>query len=315
METQIKTPAREVKITADQDGQRLDRVVQKLLPNAGFAQVQKLCRKGAIRLDGKRVKGNERVTAGQLLRLPPQQADAAGEESKPQVRLNHQQQKQLRSQILFEDDSVIVVNKPAGIPVQAGSKNFLSLDRMMACLYEEAPKLTHRIDKETSGCVVFAKTTPAARDLTKQFAEREIHKMYWAVVHGELLDNEGEIDLPLKKAGSNYERMQAHTEGDDAVTRYKRRARTGLWHWLEVMPETGRTHQIRAHMAAIGVPLLGDDKYAEEGAFEGPAGKVKNLFLHAVEVGFTHPVTGKTITVKAPAPEHFEALFAVLRWR
>src|SRR5690606_16451069 len=118
----------------------------------------------------------------------------------------------LRSRILYEDDDVLVIDKAAGIPVQAGSKNFLSLDRMVACLYEEAPKLTHRIDKETSGCVVFAKNTPSARELTRQFADREIQKIYWAIVHGELVDSSGEIDLPLRKSTGTFERMQAHTE-------------------------------------------------------------------------------------------------------
>lgn len=307
-----KIPPREVKITADQDGQRLDRVVQKLL-DAGFGQVQMLCRKGAIRLDGKRVKGNERVAAGQVLRLPS--VEKQPEDAKPQVRLNPQQKRELRSRILYEDDDMLVIDKAAGVPVQAGSKNFLSLDRMMACLYAEAPKLTHRIDKETSGCVLFAKTTAAARELTRQFAEREVDKTYWAVVHGELIDNSGEIDFPLKKSTGNFERMQAHADGDEAITRYKRLARTGSWHWLEVKPETGRTHQIRAHMAAIGVPLLGDEKYAgDDDAFSAPGGKVKNLFLHAVQVNFIHPRTGQPITVKAPMPDHFEQLFSHLRW-
>ena len=314
MKKQIPTT---LTITDDEATQRLDRVLQKHFPQATFALVQKLCRKGAIRLDGKRAKGNERVQAGQVVALTPAlMQDAAPVQSvATAITLSKAERKQLQDAILYQDDWILVLNKPAGIPVQAGSSHKRSLDRLLPLLFpEKTPRLTHRLDMETSGCLVFAMNGRAARSLTKQFAGRYVQKIYWAVASGLLLDSEGEIKFSLSKSkGEGGEKVRASLDGKTAETYFKRLARKGELQWVELHPKTGRTHQIRAHMAALSAPLLGDGKYG--GARKLGDEVVKNIYLHAREVTFRHPENDKPVTFKAPLPEHFQRLFDRYGWR
>jgi 23S rRNA pseudouridine955/2504/2580 synthase len=305
-------------VTEAQSGLRLDKLLGKLYPHIPFGQVKQLCRKGQIRLDGKRVKGDETVAGGQQVRLPPLFFKAAPPpDETPRVVPNPRERAILKQAVLFEDDSILVLNKPAGIPVQAGSGHTRSLDRLLAAMYKpNAPKLTHRLDLGTSGVLLLAKDAATASRLTRAFGDREMEKVYWAVSVGQLYDSEGVIDFSLSKKGApGRERVTIDDDGDEAETHWKRLAHRQSYSWLELRPKTGRTHQIRAHLSALGAPLLGDFKYGDDDAGNGPNGKEKNLFLHARSLSFMHPHTGKKITVTAPAPDHFARLFDTLKWK
>lgn len=305
------------KILPENADMRLDRLLQHLNPELGFGAMQKLCRTGQVRLDGKRVKGKERVQPGQELRLPPHFAED-GKEQKPDTnKISNGDWKWLQEAILYRDDEMIVLNKPAGLPVQAGSGHNRSADRLMNGFCAPLkPRLVHRLDKATTGVLVFALTRESAAALTKQFASREAEKSYLAAVSGASLEAEGTLDFELQKtaADDGYEKMQAIRRGEggqQATTVYKRLARTGSYQLVEARPETGRTHQIRAHFATMGAPIVGDTKYGGEGY------KYKNkntMLLHAYKLKLTHPKSGEVITFSAPLPAHFQAFFGERGW-
>jgi 23S rRNA pseudouridine955/2504/2580 synthase len=310
---------KELTVKPDQANLRLDRLVQEVC-GVGFGLVQKLCRKGAIKLDGKKVKGNERLQAGQVIRLPDLYEAPEAENKAAEVRFSPAEVKMLKDAVLFEDDSLVVVNKPYGWPVQAGTGQNKSLDRLAIVAWPGVePRLVHRLDRDTTGCLIFAKTREVATQLSRDFKEGDIQKIYWAVVQGHLADPSGEIDFALNKDRQSGHKEKMHVrdgeEGLAALTYYKRIDQRKDLHWLEVRPATGRTHQIRAHLSAIGTPILGDGKYGDSGNQRLSDGKRAKLFLHAREVHFNHPVTGKEKVVKAPMPEHFVALFEQMRWQ
>jgi len=304
-------------ITAEDAGQRLDKALLHMFPQANFSLMNKLCRKGQIRLDGKRVKGNERLEEGQVLKLPALLTHTAAHTTEQAVpTLTSAEHKWLKSLILFEDEHVLIINKPVGVPVQAGSKQSRSLDRLMeALLPEQKPRLVHRLDKATTGVLVFALSRKAAAALAKQFAARETEKIYLAITQGTPLESEGVIDFSLEKQTNIHtgkEQMKAvKGAGDAAATAYKRLARKGHYQLVEAQPLTGRTHQIRAHFATMGAPLLGDEKYGGDGyKFENKP----RMFLHAYRLTFAHPETGKLMTIKAPLPEYFDEYLNQLGW-
>ncbi len=308
----------------DEDaGQRIDKALLHMFPQLNFTAVNKLCRKGQIRLDGKRVKGNERIEVGQVVKFPPaltQQADAENNEE-GLITLTPAERKWLKGLILFQDDHLLIINKPAGLPVQAGSGHTRSLDRLMVALVEDAkPRLVHRLDKATTGTLVFALSRKAAAMMASQFAERDTDKTYLAVVQGAPLESEGVIDFALKKttvAETGNERVRAVKNnkegmtGDEASTAYKRLARKGHMQLIEAKPLTGRTHQIRAHFSTMGAPLYGDVKYGGD-AFKH--GNKARMFLHAYRLSFAHPETGKAMTIKAPLPDYFDEYLDSMGW-
>ena len=308
---------KEFVVKAEHANMRLDRMVQEVC-KVGFGLVQKLCRKGAIKLDGKSVKGNERLQVGQVLRVP----DLYEQEEDTQVAVVHfspADVKMLKDAVLYEDDELLIINKPYGWPVQAGTGQNKSLDRLAMVVWPQyEPRLVHRLDRDTTGCLMFAKTREAATRLANDFKIGNIQKIYWAVVQGHLADPQGEIDFALSKDRQSGHKEKMHVrdgeEGLAALTFYKRIDQRKDLHWLEVRPATGRTHQIRAHLSAIGTPLLGDGKYGDSGNQRLSDGKRAKLFLHAREVHFTHPATGKEKVVKAPIPQHFVELFEQMRW-
>mgnify|MGYP005838140839 CR=1 FL=1 len=309
------------KIPPENAEMRLDRLLQHLKPELGFGPMQKLCRTGQVRLDGKRVKGKERVQAGQELRLPPHflaQSEKPDEHSLPA-----KDWAWLQEAVLYRDDDLIALNKPAGIPVQAGSGHKRSLDRLMnAFCAPLKPRLVHRLDKATTGVLVFALNRESAAALTRQFAGREAQKTYLAALSGALLEAQGELDFALEKtaADDGYEQMKAvHNQrhaadirGQQAKTVYKRLQRTGNYQLVEAKPETGRTHQIRAHFSTVGSPIVGDTKYG------GEAYKYKNkntMLLHAYKLELTHPKSDKVITLSAPLPAPFKAFCGERGWK
>lgn len=313
-------------IKPEDAGQRLDKALLHMFPQLNFTAVNKLCRKGQIRLDGKRVKGNERIEVGQVVKFPPmlaQQAEVTqGEEGGVNLlTLTPAERKWLKGLILFQDEHLLVLNKPAGVPVQAGSGHSRSLDRLMVALIEGAkPRLVHRLDKATTGTLVFALSRKAAAAMASQFADRETDKTYLAVVQGAPLESEGVIDFALKKTTvveTGNERVRAIKNnkegltGDDASTAFKRLARKGHMQLVEAKPLTGRTHQIRAHFSTMGAPLFGDVKYG------GDAFKHENkarMFLHAYRLSFTHPESGAPMTITAPLPDYFDEYLDSMGW-
>lgn len=309
------------KIPPENADMRLDRLLQHLKPELGFGPMQKLCRTGQVRLDGKRVKGKERVEAGQELRLPPYflQQDEKPEEQT----LSSKDWAWMQKAVIYRDDDMIVLNKPAGIPVQAGSGHSRSLDRLMnAFCAPLKPRLVHRLDKATTGVLVFALNRESAAALTKQFASRDAQKTYLAVVSGATLEAEGVLDFALEKtaADDGYEQMKAvhnkrhavEVRGQQARTVYKRLKRTGDYQLVEAKPETGRTHQIRAHFATVGAPIVGDSKYG------GQDYKYKNkntMLLHARHLQLRHPKKPEDLKITAPLPAAFEEFFQARGWR
>lgn len=291
-------------VEADFAETRLDKVLQAH-EKLGFAQVQKLCRMGHIRLNGKRVKGNERVAEGDEITLPPASLNIP--HSTPSTHLSPADVAFLKSLVVYEDDDIVALNKPAGLPVQAGTGHEKSLDRMVKALYapKPAPKLIHRLDRDTSGVLLFGKTRTAAARMAKQFQGDEIEKTYWAITSGKKLPDKDRVDAPLSKGGEDIEKVSVDPNGQPARTNFRVRGRKAGLQWLEVKPKTGRTHQIRVHMAYIGAPLCGDMKYGKKD--DTPYG-IKGLFLHARSLTIKHPSLPSRITFTADVPAHFESL-------
>ena len=294
---------------AGEDGSlRLDRWFKRHYPALGHGHLEKLLRTGRIRVDGKRARSSDRVTAGQAIRLPPLDEMTA---PAPQV-LRHvspADEAMLRDAVLHRDDTVIVLNKPPGLAVQGGSGTERHLDGLLDALRfgsEVRPRLVHRLDKDTSGILVLARTAAAAAFLTRAFREKATRKIYWAIVVGLPKPLQGRIDLPLAKLpGRAGERVRADAEdGKRAVTYYHVVDDIGgKASWLALLPVTGRTHQLRAHCAAIGTPILGDAKYGAAAAHLAGVPGARRVHLHARALSIPHPLGG-TLRVTAPLPRH-----------
>lgn len=300
-------------------GERLDKWFARHYPGLSFGRLQKILRKGEVRVDGKRVKDAKVVLeAGQSLRLPP--LDKEREPTKPRPaaeRISREDADAIRACVLHKDAHVIILNKPPGLAVQGGSGTHVHVDALLDALKFDAaerPRLVHRIDKDTSGILVLARTQKAAQKLTEAFRTKDVRKAYWAVVVGIPEYPEGRIDLPLgKRPGKAGDRMQVDEfEGKRAVTEFKTIDKAGRRAaWLEMEPVTGRTHQLRVHMAAIGTPILGDGKYGGSEAFLTGAEVSRKLHLHARAIRFPHP-SGGMFEITAPLPEHMKATWDYL---
>lgn len=300
-------------VTVPEEGadMRLDRFLQSASPVFTFSAVQVLCRKGKIRLDGKKVKGNERLEVGQVITVPEGFNKPPAKKTKPKIlKLSAKDVDLIEQNILHRDKKIVVFNKPSGLPSQAGTGHSKSADRLLPLYFEnEELKLTHRLDKDTSGVLIFARDRATAATLAKAFAQRKVEKVYWALVHGELPVKEGEIRLPIiKKRDQKFEKVEVdEEEGQRAVTHYRVLASIQKYHLVEIYPKTGRMHQIRAHFAAIGAPLVGDIKYG------GPLLEIEDLsrhrrqlYLHARRISV--PNDGKYLhktEFEAPLPPHF----------
>ncbi|MGI9404851.1 MAG: RluA family pseudouridine synthase [Hyphomicrobiaceae bacterium] len=294
------------------DGMRLDRWFRQHFPALGHGQLQKLVRTGQVRVDGSRVKTGTRLDAGQTVRVPPLPDD--GTERVPRKRrsidLTGMERGALRELVVYQDDDVLAINKPSGLAVQGGAKTDRHLDGMLDALKfgaPETPRLVHRLDKDTSGVLLLARSRAVAAILSKTLQRREAEKLYWALVIGTPRPSEGIIDAPLVKTGRDgKERVVVAGEDDKG-----RNARTifetldqagGRMAWLAMQPVTGRTHQIRAHAAALGHPIVGDGKYGGADAHPGPP-IARKLHLHARALRLPHPRRG-TLEVDAPLPPH-----------
>lgn len=313
---------RQFTVGADDDGVRLDRWFKRNLPQVGFATVSRWARTGQIRVDGKRAKPEDRLATGQVLRVPPGGEDTAREPAKPRARaLTPEQIAEAREMVIRETPTAIVLNKPPGLATQGGSKTIKHVDGLLDAFVEgnaPRPRLVHRLDKDTSGVLLIARTPGSAASFSKRFASRSARKVYWALVVGNPQLSEGVIDAPLaKQPGTGGEKMHIDEEnGQAAKTRYRVVDRAGQRAaWVELEPLTGRTHQLRVHMAAIGHPIVGDGKYGGQDAFLTGAVSRK-MHLHARRLIISEPKagegTGGKLDVTAELPPHFAASMEVL---
>jgi 23S rRNA pseudouridine955/2504/2580 synthase len=297
-------------VSAEDDGIRLDRWFKRNLPDVNFNLVSRWARTGQLRVDGKRAAPGDRIEAGQTIRVPP--AEPAPESVRPKLerkRLSDDEIAYVQEMVIHSDPAAIVVNKPPGLATQGGTKTNVHLDGMLDGLADEGgarPKLVHRLDKCTSGALLVARTPRAAAFFSKSFSGRTARKVYWALVVGVPSVEDGFIDLAIaKQPGTGGEKMHVdEEEGLPSRTRYRVIERAGnRAAWVELQPFTGRTHQLRVHMAAIGHPIVGDGKYGGQDAFLTGAISRK-LHLHARRLRIDHPDGGR-IDVTAELPDHF----------
>ena len=306
-------------IDSDDDGARLDRWFKRHYPALTHGRLEKLLRTGQVRLDGKRAKAGDRIAAGQVVRLPPN-IDAAKERP---VQAPMRDEGSLRNLVLHMDKSVIVLNKPSGHATQGGSGLTKHIDGMLDSLAfdkKQRPRLVHRLDRDTSGVLVVARTVPAAAALAKSLQQRDAQKIYWALTRGVPKKARGTVKLALaKEAGfgprGRDERMTAADKDDEgarhAVTDYVVLGQAGEeFAWVAAKPLTGRTHQIRVHLASLGAPIVGDFKYG--GTDARGRGAIENrLHLHARAIDIAHPDGGR-LHVTAPLPPHMSKSWKLL---
>ena len=297
--TQVQT----LTVAADEADLRLDRWFKRHFPALGHGRLEKLLRTGQVRVDGKRARANARLLGGEVVRVPPLTEEADAPRPRPPV--DERAAADLRALVLYRDDDLIAINKPSGLAVQGGVKTERHLDAMLDALRfgaAERPRLVHRLDKDTSGVLVLARHAAAASRLAAAFRERTTRKLYWAVTAGVPKLAQGRIDLALAKLpGRAGERVQPDEAGRRAVTHYRVLEHVGKQAaWLALMPETGRTHQLRVHCAAIGTPILGDGKYGGSAAFLPGAPLAPQLHLHARAI--TLPDGGRRLQLTAPLP-------------
>jgi 23S rRNA pseudouridine955/2504/2580 synthase len=307
-------------VAEDDDGIRLDRWFKRHLPEISFNLVSRWARTGMLKVDDKRVAPGDRVATGQVLRVPPAEAaPAEGPEGRPMRAvepLTEDEARFVQDMVIARGKDWIVLNKPPGLATQGGTKTVQHLDRLLDALADEKgqrPKLVHRLDKDTSGVLLVARTARAAGHFAKAFSGRTARKVYWALVVGVPSVQEGVIDAPLaKQPGSGGEKMHVdEKDGLPARTRYRQIDRAGnRATWVELQPMTGRTHQLRAHMAAIGHPIVGDAKYGGAAAFL-TGGISRKMHLHARRIRIDG-TDGKAIDQTAELPDHFSETLATL---
>jgi 23S rRNA pseudouridine955/2504/2580 synthase len=288
---------------------RVDRFLEARFPGLAFSHIQRVIRKGELRVNGRRVEPKDRLEAGQSVRIPPLRLEAPPPREQGR---DAETREFLRSITLYEDADVLVLDKPMGLAVQGGSGTVRHVDGMLEALRDakgQRPRLVHRLDKDTAGCLLVAKTRFAASALAKSFRSRAARKVYWALVAGVPKPRQGRISTFLvKEELESDSRMRVARHGEEgashAVTYYavvETAARQLAW--LSLKPVTGRTHQLRAHCAHIGHPIVGDPKYFSKENWELPGGLQNRLHLFARRIVVPHPRDG-TIDLTAPLPPH-----------
>ncbi len=300
------------KIQPFEDGWRIDKWFKQKFPDLSFGRLSKLMRTGQVRADGKRIKAGFRVAEGMEIRVPPIGDNPnAGKTRAPKLQKKHSDEdsRLMRDMVIYQDNSVIVLNKPPGLAVQGGSKITRHIDGLLDCLQgdnPERPKLVHRLDKDTSGVLVIARNSAAAKSLTESFRNRRTSKIYWALVMGRPERTEGTVNAPLdKEPGTRGERMMVADKGKKAVTDfYVMDSALRSTSWVAFKPVTGRTHQIRVHATVLNTPIVGDGKYGGKAAFLDGAVS-KKLHLHARSIEIDHP-DGGLLNVTADLPRHMK---------
>ena len=314
------TGVQTVTVTGDESGMRVDRFLEARYPGLSFSHIQRIIRKGELRVNGKRAQPKDRLQAGQAVRIPPLKLDAP----KPRAEGSDADKTRafLKSITLHEDDDVLVLNKPMGLAVQGGSGTTRHIDGMLEVLRgpgrdAQRPRLVHRLDKDTAGCLLVAKTRFAAAALAKTFRSRAARKIYWALVAGVPKPRQGRISTYLAKEEREEDSfMRVAKHGDEgashAVTYYAVvETAANRLAWISLKPVTGRTHQLRAHMSHIEHPIVGDPKYFSKENWELPGGMQNRLHLLARRIAVPHP-RGGTIDVTAPLPPHMQQSWNLL---
>ncbi len=306
----------EIRTVADEEGEiRLDRWFKRYFPDVSHGHLQKLLRTGQIRVDGKRVQAKQRLAPGQKVRIPPL-TDAPEQRRADRPPARPEDAALIRSMVIHRDDWTIAINKPPGLAVQGGSGTLRHLDAMLGALQgrsRERPRLVHRLDKDTSGVLLLAANAQSAKRLGAAFRGRQADKLYWAVTVGEPALSSGQIALSLsKEQGRGGERVVAASPaGKRAVTHYRVVETVGgNLAFVALMPTTGRTHQLRVHMAAVGAPILGDGKYGGKAAFLDGLEFAKRLHLHARRIVLPHPSGSGLLDVMADPPRHMAETLA-----
>ncbi|MGL4320278.1 MAG: RluA family pseudouridine synthase [Paracoccaceae bacterium] len=325
-------------ISADDGEQRLDKWFKRRFPQLTQGTVEKMCRTGQVRVDGARAKASDRVIPGQTVRIPPLPDTPAPQ--RIQTRVSAADEKMIQNAVLWKDEHIIILNKPPGLPSQGGSgqgdRHVDGLAEALKFGFKDKPKLVHRLDKDTSGLLMLARTDRVARALSEALRHRLTRKIYWAAVAGVPHPRKGSIKYGLMKApghgrGGEGEKMQCVHPAKMADYPDAKRAQTDyfvLWFlgtrlsWMALEPVTGRTHQLRAHMAEIGHPIIGDGKYggsdidnAGDGWGAGIGGDIsRKLHLHARSLTIQHPITKEMMTFTAPLPDHMARTWKTLDW-
>ena len=304
-----------INVSSEDDGVRLDRWFKRNFPDFPHIAMEKALRKGDIRVDKKRAKSNLRLEEGQVVRVPPYKArDKDAKSAKKIAKWTPKQERDLVDSVIFKNADLLVINKAPGIPVQGGSGIKLSIDDMLGCLQfgkEDRPKLVHRLDKDTSGVLLLARRSAAAANLASLFKTKNTEKIYLAVLVGVPKRKEGKISNKIMKTqvGAGKEKVRSDDEGKVATTYYRVVATAGqLYSLVELMPITGRTHQLRVHMAENGTPILGDGKYGGKLAFVNGMSKVMHLHAHKLTI----PYNDKKLSFEAELPGHMVATLKML---
>lgn len=325
-----------IEVSKDDGDQRLDRWFRRVFPHIAQGRIEKMCRKGDIRVDGGRVKASTRLEAGQMVRVPPlPEAHEITARAKTYDMITNADMKMMQDAVLYRDDDIIAINKPAGLPTQGGSKQTRHVDMLADALrfgYDQKPRLVHRLDKDTSGILLLARTRQVASRLTEAFRDRETRKVYWAAVGGSPSPKMGTIKYGLLKSGAHgHEKMVCIHPNEVQSTEGAKRSTTDYMvltsaakrcAWVALVPITGRTHQLRAHMAEMGHPIIGDGKYGgsgQENQGDGWGAQLggdisRKMHLHARYISLPHPVTGKLLKIVAPMPDHMKRTWDTFAW-
>lgn len=317
-------PVETIRVKKDEDGLRLDRWFRIHFPQVGYTYLQKLLRSGQVRVNSKRVQANDRLEAGQDVRVPQvvRQPAKPGPSVAPPMGLSKGDRDLVERMILYEDDHVLVLNKTFGIAVQGGTGTKRHIDGLLAGMVDrfgERPRLVHRLDRDTTGVLLVAKHRDAAAKLGRVFQTRSAAKTYWALVKGVPKPPQGRVEAALVKAsGPDGDRVRKAEPGEQdkamhATTHYSVIDRIAhKASWVSLKPVTGRQHQLRAHMALIGHPIVGDNKYGAADVL-ADSGIEPKLHLHARRLVLPHPfLAGKKIDVTAPLPDHMRRTWELL---
>lgn len=310
---EIKTKVLFVDIDADMAGQRIDNFLRNQLKNVPKSLIYRIIRKGEVRVNKKRIKADYKIQAGDIVRVPPVKMEEVEQKDVPNTKLN--KVAELEECIIYEDDHLLILNKPSGTAVHGGSGLKFGAIEALRALRPEARflELVHRIDRDTSGILLVAKKRSALRHLQAQFREKTVHKYYFALVLGQWKSSCRSVNAPLLKNEVNSI-VRVNPNGKASETRFKIIEKFAEATLIQASPITGRTHQIRVHAQYTGHPIAWDDRYGDR-RFDAYSGKVglDRLFLHAANIKFVHPGSEETMEISAPMEAKLEKVLKRLR--